>query len=73
MERRPFLLNDVLIRQNPNAVQYWANRVALYEDNKIKVKFIFFLKKKKKKEKEKRKLINLLIGCRNLYQSINDN
>ncbi|GJJ12268.1 hypothetical protein Clacol_006509 [Clathrus columnatus] len=37
MDRRPFLVNDVLIRRNPNDVQEWEKRVALWgtDDNKI--------------------------------------
>lgn len=31
MERRPLLLNSVLLRQNPNNVREWLNRVQLYE------------------------------------------
>ncbi|KAK4176988.1 putative Pre-mRNA-splicing factor SYF1 [Triangularia setosa] len=34
MDRRPFLLNDVLLRQNPNNVTEWEKRVALWGDNK---------------------------------------
>ena len=34
MDRRPFLLNDVLLRQNPNNVLEWEKRVALWGDNK---------------------------------------
>ncbi|KAF7984981.1 hypothetical protein HWV62_9944 [Athelia sp. TMB] len=30
MDRRPFLLNDVLIRRNPHDVQEWEKRVALH-------------------------------------------
>ena len=37
MDRRPFLLNDVLLRQNPNNVNEWEKRVALWGDNKIEV------------------------------------
>lgn len=37
MDRRPFLLNDVLLRQNPNNVPEWEKRVALWGDNKIEV------------------------------------
>lgn len=33
MDRRPFLLNDVLLRQNPNNVTEWEKRVALWGDN----------------------------------------
>ena len=34
MNRRPFLLNDVLLRQNPNNVIEWQKRVALWGENK---------------------------------------
>ena len=37
MDRRPFLLNDVLLRQNPNNVTEWEKRVALWGDNKEEV------------------------------------
>ncbi|KAH7312145.1 hypothetical protein B0I35DRAFT_394950 [Stachybotrys elegans] len=37
MDRRPFLLNDVLLRQNPNNVAEWEKRVALWGDNKREV------------------------------------
>jgi pre-mRNA-splicing factor SYF1 len=37
MDRRPFLVNDVLLRRNPNDVQEWEKRVALWGvvDNKV--------------------------------------
>jgi pre-mRNA-splicing factor SYF1 len=34
MDRRPFLVNDVLLRQNPHNVIEWEKRVALWGDNK---------------------------------------
>lgn len=37
MDRRPFLLNDVLLRQNPNNVSEWEKRVALWGDNKLEI------------------------------------
>ncbi|CAG8631126.1 11010_t:CDS:10, partial [Paraglomus occultum] len=37
MERRPFLVNDVLLRQNPNNVHEWIKRVNLWKDNVEKV------------------------------------
>ncbi|RFU30167.1 hypothetical protein B7463_g6153, partial [Scytalidium lignicola] len=37
MDRRPFLVNDVLLRQNPNDVPEWQKRVALWGDNKVEV------------------------------------
>lgn len=37
MDRRPFLLNDVLLRQNPHNVSEWEKRVALWGDNKREV------------------------------------
>lgn len=33
MERRPFLVNDVLLRQNPNNVSEWEKRVKLCKDS----------------------------------------
>lgn len=38
MDRRPFLVNDVLLRQNPNNVLEWQQRAQLWGDNKEKVK-----------------------------------
>ncbi|KAM0787100.1 hypothetical protein ACM66B_006356 [Microbotryomycetes sp. NB124-2] len=37
MDRRPFLVNEVLLRRNPNDVQEWEKRVALHgtDDEKI--------------------------------------
>ncbi|KAF6790040.1 pre-mRNA-splicing factor SYF1 [Colletotrichum sojae] len=37
MDRRPFLLNDVVLRQNPNNVTEWEKRVALWGNNKSEV------------------------------------
>ncbi|PQE13744.1 hypothetical protein CJF31_00005238 [Rutstroemia sp. NJR-2017a BVV2] len=37
MDRRPFLLNDVLLRQNPSNVPEWMKRVSLWGDNKVEV------------------------------------
>lgn len=37
MDRRPFLVNDVLLRQNPSNVVEWEKRVALWGDNKREV------------------------------------
>ncbi|KAL9111036.1 MAG: hypothetical protein Q9227_004469 [Pyrenula ochraceoflavens] len=37
MDRRPFLVNDVLLRQNPNNVVEWEKRVALWGDNAVEV------------------------------------
>jgi len=37
MDRRPFLLNDVLLRQNPSNVNEWAKRVTLWGDNKKQI------------------------------------
>ncbi|EME40975.1 hypothetical protein DOTSEDRAFT_74506 [Dothistroma septosporum NZE10] len=34
MDRRPFLVNDVLLRQNPHNVNEWQKRVALWGENK---------------------------------------
>ncbi|KAG9318252.1 hypothetical protein JVU11DRAFT_333 [Chiua virens] len=37
MDRRPFLLNDVLLRRNPNDVQEWEKRVALWGEDDDRV------------------------------------
>ncbi|KKK15712.1 hypothetical protein P175DRAFT_0514188 [Aspergillus ochraceoroseus IBT 24754] len=37
MDRRPFLVNDVLLRQNPNNVIEWEKRVALWGENKEEI------------------------------------
>ncbi|RMZ88868.1 hypothetical protein DV736_g3903, partial [Chaetothyriales sp. CBS 134916] len=37
MDRRPFLVNDVLLRQNPNNVAEWEKRVLLWKDNQAEV------------------------------------
>lgn len=37
MDRRPFLVNDVLLRQNPNNIIEWEKRVALWGDNKAQI------------------------------------
>jgi pre-mRNA-splicing factor SYF1 len=37
MDRRPFLVNDVLLRQNPNNVIEWEKRVGLWGDNKSEI------------------------------------
>lgn len=38
MDRRPFLVNDVLLRRNPHDVQEWEKRVALYGEDDEKVR-----------------------------------
>ena len=37
MDRRPFLVNEVLIRRNPHEVVEWEKRIALYGNNDEKV------------------------------------
>ena len=37
MDRRPFLVNDVLLRQNPNNVPEWEKRVALWGENRKEI------------------------------------
>ncbi|KAJ1652945.1 pre-mRNA-splicing factor syf1 [Dispira simplex] len=37
MDRRPFLVNDVLLRQNPHNVMEWEKRVALWEGHSDKI------------------------------------
>lgn len=38
MDRRPFLVNDVLLRRNPNDVQEWEKRIALWGTNDDEVR-----------------------------------
>ncbi|KAI8819679.1 uncharacterized protein EV422DRAFT_102552 [Fimicolochytrium jonesii] len=40
MERRPFLVNDVLLRQNPHNVHEWEKRVDLWKERDNKAKAI---------------------------------
>jgi pre-mRNA-splicing factor SYF1 len=40
MDRRPFLVNDVLLRRNPNDVQEWEKRVALWGEDDEKVRLL---------------------------------
>ena len=42
MDRRPFLVNDVLLRRNPNDVQEWEKRVAMWGDDDEKVRLSSF-------------------------------
>ncbi|WFD00470.1 pre-mRNA-splicing factor syf1 [Malassezia yamatoensis] len=37
MERRPFLVNDVLLRRNPDDVQEWEKRVSLWGGNDLEI------------------------------------
>ena len=37
MDRRPFLVNEVLLRRNPNDVQEWEKRVVLFGEDDEKV------------------------------------
>nr|ODN91231.1 pre-mRNA-splicing factor SYF1 [Cryptococcus depauperatus CBS 7841] len=37
MDRRPFLVNEVLLRRNPNEVVEWGKRIALYGDDDAQV------------------------------------
>lgn len=40
MDRRPFLVNDVLLRRNPNDVVEWEKRIALHGDDDAKVRWL---------------------------------
>eukprot|EP00833_Pecoramyces_ruminatium_P009876 jgi/Orpsp1_1/1183908/evm.model.c7180000087180.1 len=40
MDRRPFLVNDVLLRQNPNNVYEWEKRVELWKKNNNQTKVL---------------------------------
>lgn len=37
MDRRPFLVNEVLLRQNPHSIPEWIKRVELYKGNDVMV------------------------------------
>ena len=37
MDRRPFLINDVLLRQNPNNIVEWEKRAGLWGSNKDQI------------------------------------
>ncbi|KAG8910603.1 pre-mRNA-splicing factor syf1 [Tulasnella sp. 417] len=37
MDRRPFLVNEVLLRRNPNDIQEWEKRITLYGESDEKV------------------------------------
>jgi pre-mRNA-splicing factor SYF1 len=43
MDRRPFLVNEVLLRRNPNDVQEWEKRVVLYGADVEKVRTILLI------------------------------
>jgi pre-mRNA-splicing factor SYF1 len=40
MDRRPFLMNEVLLRRNPNEVVEWEKRIALWGDDDEKVSIV---------------------------------
>jgi len=42
-DRRPFLTNDVMLRRNPNDVQEWEKRVALWGDNDDEVFLVTYV------------------------------
>lgn len=43
MERRPLLLNSVLLRQNPHNVNEWLKRVELLKEKPTEVNLWFYL------------------------------
>lgn len=43
LERRPLLLNAVLLRQNPHNVQEWINRTKIYRERNLRDKVPFHL------------------------------
>ncbi|KAJ2031463.1 pre-mRNA-splicing factor syf1 [Coemansia sp. S610] len=40
MDRRPFLANDVVLRQNPNSVAAWLKRVSLWQEKSADARII---------------------------------
>lgn len=66
MDRRPFLVNDVLIRRNPNDVQEWEKRIALWGDDDERVRFISAVSTRTGPE------FLFYIGGGNVYEGIGD-
>ncbi len=64
MDRRPFLVNEVLIRRNPNDVQEWEKRVALWGEDDEKVSTSYFIRS--------RIIPSSVSGCGHIHQSIGD-
>jgi len=60
MDRRPFLVNDVLIRRNPNDVQEWEKRIALWGDDDEKASLSQF--------PEVYDILTFYIGSRNVHE-----
>jgi hypothetical protein len=63
MDRRPFLVNDVLLRRNPNDVQEWEKRVALWGEDDEKVWLLMKILSYQS---------TVSLGCRDVYQSSGD-
>lgn len=66
MDRRPFLVNEVMLRRNPNDVQEWEKRIVLYGDNDEKVSELPHSENPKADNR-------YFAGRRNLHQSSHNN
>lgn len=64
MDRRPFLVNEVLLRRNPNDVQEWEKRVALYGNDDEKVSRSLW-----QAQTRTCKLTRFRTGCRDVHPS----
>lgn len=69
MDRRPFLVNDVLLRRNPNDVQEWEKLVALWGDNDEKVRLCrLTVKSEFSTGRDHRNPPFSVLGCRDIQQ-----
>jgi pre-mRNA-splicing factor SYF1 len=66
MDRRPFLVNEVLLRRNPNDVQEWEKRVALYGNDDEKARELS-LSSSTRDYLTTDSLSTIYLGSRNLY------
>ncbi|KAK9448076.1 uncharacterized protein V1518DRAFT_419595 [Limtongia smithiae] len=75
MDRRPFLLNDVLLRQNPNNVVEWEKRVGLWGTNQEQVVNTYaeaFTKINPKRATPAGSLYKLWVGFAKFYERADD-
>ncbi|OLL23625.1 Pre-mRNA-splicing factor syf1, partial [Neolecta irregularis DAH-3] len=73
MDRRPFLVNDVLLRQNPHNVVEWEKRVSLWGDNKSMIVETYFRALEAiNPKKSAGKLSNLWVNFAKMYENGDD-